>query len=122
MARIWSIAALVVGIWLLSAYGQSRPTALGPDAPLRQFSAARAGAVLGRILGAQTPHPVGSAEAEAVRGRILKELAAMGVDARTQTGMSCRLDLRFSYLPCGAVTNIIASVSTGAGKEILLIA
>jgi len=44
------LAALAAGIWLLSAYGQSRPAALGLDAPAGQFSAGRADAVLGRIL------------------------------------------------------------------------
>src|SRR4029079_11467927 len=42
MVRTWSLAALAVGFWLLSAFGQSRPDALGLDAPAGQFSAARA--------------------------------------------------------------------------------
>jgi hypothetical protein len=45
MVRTWSLAALAVGFWLLSAFGQSRPDALGLDAPASQFSAARAAAV-----------------------------------------------------------------------------
>src|SRR5471030_1859058 len=122
LGRIGTLVALVVGIWLLSIYGQSRPAALGLDAPATQFSAARADAVLGRVLGQQAPHPAGSAAAEAVRARILQELAAMGVQARTQTGMSCHRDLRWMYMPCGTVTNIIATVSPGTGKQILLMA
>jgi hypothetical protein len=122
LGRIGTLAALVVGIWLLSSYGQSRPVALGLDARATQFSAARADAVLGRVLGQQAPHPAGSAQAEAVRARILKELAAMGVQARTQTGMSCYGEPRWSDLPCGTVTNIVASVSPGTGQAILLMA
>jgi len=38
MGRIWGLAALVAGIWLLSAYGQSMPRALGVDAPATVFS------------------------------------------------------------------------------------
>src|SRR3954468_14208589 len=88
VVRIWGLGGLAAVIWLLSVFGQSRPDALGLDAPATQFSAARADAVLGRVLGDQAPHPSGSAAAQAVRGRILNELAAMGVQARTQTGMS----------------------------------
>ena len=115
VVRIWGLGGLAAAIWLLSVFGQSRPGALGLDAPLTQFSAARADAVLGRVLGDQAPHPSGSAAAEAVRGRILSELAAIGVQARTQTGMSCYSQKRWDNIPCGTVTNIIAGVSPGAG-------
>jgi len=122
MVRLWSLALLVAGIWLLSAYGQSRPEVLGPDAPAAQFSAGRTRAVLARVLGPQLPHPAGSEEGQRVRARILKELAAMDVPARTQTGMSCYSAPRWHFLPCGTVTNIIAEVSPGSGKTILLMA
>ncbi|HWM61781.1 MAG TPA: M20/M25/M40 family metallo-hydrolase, partial [Rhizomicrobium sp.] len=122
MLRTCALAALVACIWLLSSYGQSRPEALGLNAPAAQFSAARADAVLGRVLGDQQPHPVGSAAAEAVRARILKELAAMGVQARAQTGMSCLRDPRWDFLGCGTITDIVAGVSPGSGKAILLMA
>jgi hypothetical protein len=122
MIRLWSLAALVAGIWLLSAYGQSRPDVLGPDAPDTQFSAGRTGAVLARVLGPQQPHPAGSEEGQRVRARILKELAAMNVPAHTQTGMSCYSAPRWRFLPCGSVTNIIAEVSPGSGKTVLLMA
>src|SRR5262245_21779718 len=111
MVRTWSLAALAVGFWLLSAFGQSRPEALGLDASPNEFSAARAAAVLSRLLPDQQPHPAGSAQAELVRARILKELAALGVDAHTQSGMSCYVSPRSSFLPCGSVTNIVAEVS-----------
>jgi hypothetical protein len=122
MGRIWGLAGLIVAIWLWSVHGQSRPDALGADAPAMQFAAARADAVLGRILEDQSPHPAGSAQAQAVRARILKELAAMNVHAGTQTGMSCFAQKRWGSMPCGTVTNIIADVSSGSGKAILLMA
>ena len=71
MGRIWGLAALVAGIWLLSAYGQSMPRALGMDAPATVFSQGRADAGLSRVLGPERPHRVGSLEAAAVRRRIL---------------------------------------------------
>jgi len=122
VVRIWGLGGLAAAIWLLSVFCQSRPDALGLDAAATQFSAARADAVLGRVLGDQAPHPSGSAAAQAVRARILNELAAMGVQARTQTGMSCYSQKRWDNIPCGTVTNIIAGISPGAGKQILLMA
>ena len=126
LARIWTLAALAAAIWLLSVYGQSRPDALGTDAPAAQFSAARADAALGRILGDQAPHPAGSANAEVVRARILGELAAMNVHVVTKTGMSCYSEKRWNNIPCGTVTNIVAGVAPGPkndnGKAILLMA
>jgi hypothetical protein len=126
LRRIGALAVLAVAIWLLSAYGQSRPSALGADAPVTQFSAARADAVLGRVLGQQRPHPAGSAESAAVRARILKELADLGVPARTETHMSCYGEKRWSSISCGTITNIVANVSPAPegnqGKQVLLMA
>lgn len=122
MGRIWGLAALVVGIWLLSVYGQSRPHPLGLDAPVTQFSAARADAFLGRLLGDQKPHPAGSVESAALRARLLTELAEMGVNARTETQMSCADERRRGFIPCATVSNIVADVSPGSGKRIVLMA
>jgi hypothetical protein len=122
MVRIWGIALLAAAIWLLSVYGQSRPAAVGADAPATQFSAARADAMLGRLLGDQRPHPVGSQAAALFRARLLDELQAMGVQARTQTVTSCFSDPRWNDIFCGTVTNITADVLPGTGKAILLMA
>ena len=122
MVRIASLAALVVAIWLLGAYGQSRPEALGLDAPAAQFSAARASAALGRVLGPQEPHPVGSRENAAVRARLLNALRAMNVPAREVTAMSCFSEMRWAAVECANVTNIVAEVTPGSGKVVLLMA
>ena len=122
MGRIWGLAALVVGIWLMSVYGQSRPAPLGLDAPPTQFSVARADAALGRLLGDQRPHPAGSQESAALRTRLRKELADLGINARTETRMSCSDESRRGFIPCATVSNIIAGVSSGSGKRIVLMA
>lgn len=122
MVRIISVAALAAGIWLLSAMNPWRPAALPADSAPTQFSAARADQVLARLLPDQKPHPTGSAEAEAVRGRILAELSRMGVYARTQIGFSCYDDQRWGILPCATVTNIVAGISPGSGKDVVLMA
>jgi hypothetical protein len=98
------------------------PQALGPDASARVFSSARADAVLGRILGPERPHPVGSTEATAVRARILKELAGMGVAAHEQNRMSCVSEARWHQVNCATVTNIVADVLPGTGKPVLIMA
>jgi len=122
MGKIWGLAALIAGIWLLSVYGQSRPTPLGLDAPATVFSAARADAVLGRLMGDQKPRPAGSPENAALRARLLKELADLGVSARTETRMSCADESRRGYVPCATVSNIVAGVSPGSDKRIVLMA
>jgi acetylornithine deacetylase/succinyl-diaminopimelate desuccinylase-like protein len=122
MIKIWGTALLAAAIWLLSVYGQSRPAPLGPGAPATQFSAARADAVLGRLLGDQRPHPVGSQAAAQLRGRLLDELHALGVQAHTRTVTSCYSEPRWDNIPCATVTNITADVLLGAGKAILLMA
>ena len=122
MWRISALAALAVGIWLLAAFGTARPVALGPDAPATMFSAARADAVLARLLDRQGPRPVGSAEDAAMNGRILKELAGLGIAARTATQMSCYSEKRWGDIACGTVTNIVAEVSPGSGKTVVMMA
>src|SRR5690242_8566963 len=101
--RIWTLAALCLALWLLAAYGQYRPQPAPADAPAGTFSAVRAGAALAKVLGAQKPHPAGSAENNAVRTRLLDVLAAMGVSAQTQTGMSCFGEARWNFVSCGTV-------------------
>jgi hypothetical protein len=117
MLKTGSLAALAVCIWLLGAYGQSRPDALGPDAPATRFSAARASAALGRVLGAEVPHPVGSPQNAQVQTRLLQELAAMGVQARSVRQMSCYSEMRWGAVECATVTNIIAGVTPGPKKS-----
>lgn len=122
MFRIAGLAALVVAFWLFSVYGPTRPAALGPDAPATEFSAARAGDALGRVLGTEKPHPVGSAEDAAVRARLIGELKALGLAPVIQTRASCWSDPRWDNIPCGTVTNVIAAVTPGRGKQVLLMA
>jgi hypothetical protein len=118
MFRIWSLAVLAAAIWLLAAYGQSRPVALGPEAPATEFSAARATATLRRVLGpVEQPHPVGSSANAAVRARLLKALEAMGIQARPVTQMSCYTEARWGSVECATVTNVIAGVTPGPENQ-----
>ncbi|HWA68733.1 MAG TPA: M20/M25/M40 family metallo-hydrolase [Rhizomicrobium sp.] len=122
MVRIWLCGLIAIGVWWLSLHARAQPEPLGMDAPAIQFSAARADATLGRLLDGQHPHPVGSAEDRAVHARLLKELQSLGIAARTQTQMSCFTEPRWGAVECGTITNIVAPLSPGEGKSVLLMA
>lgn len=120
--RNWLIGLVAVAIWLLCFYGQYRPAALGPDAPLTQFSAARADAALARLLGPERPHPAGTVENAAVHQRVLEEFARLGVKTDTLPTMSCYGEERFRAVTCASITDIIGEVAPGAGPAIVLMA
>ncbi|HMF29479.1 MAG TPA: hypothetical protein VKE42_11940, partial [Candidatus Cybelea sp.] len=73
LLRAAVIAVLAIGIWALARYGSGMPEPRPANAAPQVFSAARAEAVLGRILGSEKPHPASSEENAAVRERILRE-------------------------------------------------
>jgi hypothetical protein len=121
--RVWLLGLLCVVVWALSGQGPFRVA--GQDTPSTEFSAARADAVLARLLGPQHPHPAGSAQDAAVHGRLLAELARLGVPFHTITGMSCAG--RASVISCATVSDIVAEVLPGSNagdkrKAILLMA
>lgn len=116
----WMI--LVVAIWLAATHRQAGPEPLGADAPAASFSGQRAKATLARVLGPQRPHPVGSAEDEAVRGRITTALSQMGVASQSITRFSCYSRMRGNVIPCGTVTNLVADILPGQGPALVLAA
>jgi len=65
------------------------PPAKTTDAPVSQFSAARAFAAAETMLGDGAPHPVGSAANGAVRQRLTERLASLGYQTETQTAFTC---------------------------------
>ena len=80
----------------------ARPRAA--DAPAAEFSAARACAVLERLVGDGTPHPIGSAAQARVRERIIGELRDLGYAPEVQQAFACSAD----GVVCGTVTNLRA--------------
>jgi hypothetical protein len=113
---------IFVAIWLVAAHRQAGPDPVAANAPADGFSGLRAQAALALVLGTGRPHPAGSAENAAVRGRIAARLAAMGVASQSLTRFSCYSRPRWNSIPCGTVTDLAASVLPGDGPAILLMA
>jgi hypothetical protein len=122
VARVAALAVLAVALWFVSKYGYARPEVLKQDAAATEFSAGRAYATLGRLLGPEKPHPLSSDENAAVRARIQAEFAKLGVKTTTYTAFACNAWRGFEVVPCATVTDILAEVVPGEGKAIVLLA
>jgi hypothetical protein len=122
IVRVIALVALCVAIWALSKYGYAKPAVLAENAPAAEFSAGRAYATLGRLLGPEKPHPVSTSENAAVRARIQAEFAKLGVKTSTYTAFACNAWRGFNYIPCATVTDVLAEIVPGEGKAIVLLA
>lgn len=81
---VWWILGLLLAIELVILYRLQGPAAKDDAAPLEEFSAARAVAVLGRILGDESPHPAGTPANGQVRDRLVTELRSLGLVVELQ--------------------------------------
>jgi len=85
-----ALALVALAVWVFCArHDAPRSPLLHRSPAATEFSADRAKAALARVLPDERPHPVGTPENAAVRARILKELAALNVPARTYTAFTC---------------------------------
>ncbi len=116
------LAAVAVGFWALARHQDIPPKPLAADAPATMFSSGRAETVLARLLGPEIPHPASSAENSAVRARILREYASLGVKAATYRALGCNVNKSYGVMICGTVTDVIAEVRPGAAKAVVLLA
>src|SRR4029077_3722028 len=57
----------------------------------------------------------------AVRERILREYAALGVPAKTFRSLGCRLNKKYGELASATVTDVLAQVRPGNGKAIVML-
>src|ERR1700684_1501481 len=88
-----------------------RPPAPKPlGAPPTEFSSARALDTFHRVLKEDTPHPIGSAANDAVRGRIVDELTRLGYQPQVQTAFDCG-----QYVNCATVNNVVAQLDGTEG-------
>ena len=116
--RVWLIGLAAVVAWFLAIYATPLPVPLGGNAPTTEFSAGRAEASLSRLLGAQKPHPAGTAENNAMHARLMAELTRLGMEGQTLSGMRCFG--RAGGASCGMVSDIVAEAVPGDGKALLL--
>lgn len=125
LAGLAATLACLAALLILTAVRYQPPAPRPASAAPEVFSAERAAAVLRQLLGDERPHPMGSAANAAVRERILEQLAALGYQATTQSGVVC--DAHSAV--CGQPVNIIArlpgiadSAGGSDGSAILLAA
>ena len=108
--RITSSALILAAILAISLMGLSAPAPKPATAPATEFSAFRALDTLHRVLKDDTPHPIGSAANEAVRGRIIDELTQLGYKPQVQTAFDCG-----QYFSCATVNNVVARLDGTEG-------
>ena len=87
-----------------------------------QFDAMRAKARLARMLGDQRPHPVDTAAGDAVRGRLVAELQAMGLQPRVTDDWACGGSKGGRSAGCARVRNVVATIGDAAAPHQLLLA
>lgn len=117
---IGAIVALLLLV-ALSVGGTRLPAPLPASAAATAFSAARATAQLQHI--AHEPHAVGTSENAEVRGYLLGQLRALGLDPQIQTGIG-KMNTR-PWGAVGVVNNIVARLPGSAaapGSKALLLA
>ncbi|HEX7317501.1 MAG TPA: M20/M25/M40 family metallo-hydrolase [Pyrinomonadaceae bacterium] len=101
----------------LAVYRERPPTAVS-TAPASEFASGRAMQHLNGI--ASKPHPLGSAEHDAVRDYIVKELTALGLNPQVQktTGINPTLA---NPVTAGTVENIVARLEGTANRRPVLL-
>ncbi len=120
--RFAVLALVAVAIWFAGATFDGLPAPQGREAPPTEFSAVRALATLGRLLGPQVPHPVSSPANRAVRDRVRAQFAALGIQTRIYRGFGCEGRSKYGFFACGTAEDILADVAPGTGKAIVLMA
>ena len=87
------VRGLIVVLLLLAGFALKGLLLVPPSPPAKaaagEFDGDRALARLERILGDERPHPVDSTANDAVRGRLIAELRAIGLEPTIQDAMDC---------------------------------
>jgi hypothetical protein len=116
--RILLAVAILAAVLLVSIWGLQPPAPKPASAPAAEFSARRAQAILNRLVGDGSPHPVGSAANDAVRARVIAELEQLGSVPEVQSGFACD-----EYGSCASVKNVVARFEgLESGAAVLLAA
>jgi hypothetical protein len=113
------VALLMLGFAIkgVAMIPPSPPVHVAPGA----FDANRALSRLQRILGDQRPHPVDTPADDAVRGRLMTELQAMGLQPQVHEAVDCSTFLKYRFVSCSHVRNVVATISGRASGPHLLL-
>jgi hypothetical protein len=84
------------------------------------FNTERAFARLARILGDERPHPVDTEANDAVRERLLAEIAALGHVPEVRDDFICRSSTKWRSSACARVRNVIFRAGPSGGNAILV--
>jgi hypothetical protein len=84
------------------------------------FDSNRAAERLQRILGDERPHPVDSANGDAVRERLIAEMRSIGLNPRITDNFACNSFPGTRSVHCARVRNLIATIGPDEGGHLLL--
>ncbi len=118
MASTLARALMVLFVLLVavdSVLGERAPAPVRATAPADAFSAERALAFAHALLPEPVPHPVGSAENDRVRERLVRAFEELGFHPTVETASACSPRGR-----CETVKNVVATLP-GAREEALLV-
>jgi hypothetical protein len=122
MKRTGIIAALLLALLaVMGAKGALVPLPSAAAAGAGGFDTARAMARLQRILGDQRPHPVDSAASDSVRGRLVGELRALGLNPRIADDFTCNGGATGQTVSCARIRNVVATIGPAEGRHVLLV-
>ncbi|MGZ8307968.1 MAG: M20/M25/M40 family metallo-hydrolase [Allosphingosinicella sp.] len=122
MKRTGLIVALLLALLaVMGAKSALVPLPAAEPARAGGFDTARAMARLQRILGDQRPHPVDSAANDAVRGRLIGELRALGLNPRITDDFTCNGASAGQTVSCARIRNVVATIGPAEGRHVLLV-
>jgi len=117
MRRTYLVLALLLAAFALKGLLLVPPA----PSPAAEFNTQRAAERLARILGDQRPHPVDSPADDAVRGRLVAELQALGLKPEVRQREDCRGMPGSRTVSCSLTRNVVAVIGDDKpGKALLL--
>jgi len=105
-------------VFAFGTFSFRSPAPVAADAAPGSFSAMRAHDQLARLLGDETPHPIGSAANMLVKARLVERLTELGFTPEVQETVACS----FKWPVCGRVQNVLARIDGQQRSSVLLMA
>lgn len=115
---VWLALLVIALVGALGVRSMYPPEVVPATAALTEYSAERALSMLRRLLGDETPHPVGSAANRAVRDRLVDMLEELGLEPQVQRTIGCSSRRAL----CARVENVIAQIGDGSDNYVMLMA